>query len=156
MKIDWKYVATTPGYKSLKAAYTHDVTEAAKRRHPMRKKAEFLKLFTWVIGRAKHYAHHTGKPIEEILNDWEEQRDYWWLNFYQDCRQPKLHSNSKKPLSLKGEMAYYKKGWGRQSPRLRQQRLLAAKSRKAKELYGRAKPRWDNARKQRAAELRSL
>ena len=25
MKIDWKYVATTEGYKSLKAAYVHDV-----------------------------------------------------------------------------------------------------------------------------------
>lgn len=93
-QINWKHLATTKGYKSLKAAYIHDVRDAVARKQKfgraMRDKAEFLKLFNWVINRAKHYSHHTGKPIDIILNEWEEKRTYWWLNFYQDCRQPKF------------------------------------------------------------------
>lgn len=102
MKIDWKHLATTEGYKSLKAAYVHDVEEAAKQTHPMRKKAVFLKLFNWVISRAKHYSHHTGKPIDEILDGWEKGRKYWWLNYYQSSKQPKFHSGSKKSMGVKG------------------------------------------------------
>ena len=61
-KIDWKKVAASPGYKSLKAAYVKDVQQAhtyTKRfnRNPMRDKAVFLCKFKWVIGRAVYYAH---------------------------------------------------------------------------------------------------
>jgi len=75
----------------------------------MREKAEFLKLFNWVINRAKHHAHHTGKPIDEILTEWESQRDYWWLNFYKTAMQSKFHSGSRKKMSLKGTKKFYKK-----------------------------------------------
>lgn len=94
MKIDWKYVATTPGYKSLKAAYIKDARNAAKQEHPMRKKEVFLELFNWVICRAKHYAHKLDVPIDHILNKWEKDRTYWWLNYYQPGKQSKLHSKS--------------------------------------------------------------
>ena len=95
MNIDWKHLATTSGYQSLKAAYTEEVKEAEREkvrfnRRPRREKEEFLKLFNWVISRAKHYAHHKNIPIEIILNEWEEKRGYWWLNFYQECNQPKI------------------------------------------------------------------
>jgi hypothetical protein len=97
--INWKHVATTPGYKSLKAAYIKDVQEAEWYRikfkqKPMREKAEFLKKFKWVIGRAMHYAHTYNRPIEDILWSWESDRKGWWLNYYQDCRQPKKRSVS--------------------------------------------------------------
>ena len=54
LKIDWKHLATTPGYKSLKAAYIKDVEKSERYRHkhgcaPMRDKAEFLEHFNWVI-----------------------------------------------------------------------------------------------------------
>lgn len=113
MIINWKHLATTPGYKSLKAAYIRDVKDAAddvaRGRRPMRDKAVFLRHFNWVINRAKHYAHRTGKSIEDILNEWEEKRTDWWLNCYQNCRQPKFHSNSKKPAGVNGTRKYYKK-----------------------------------------------
>lgn len=52
MKIDWKHLASTPGYISLKKAYIYDVVEANQQRQrgykPMRDKAEFLKHFNWV------------------------------------------------------------------------------------------------------------
>ena len=101
MKIDWKYVSTTPGYRSLKKAYTDGVEKSEKEKcrfgRPMRSKLEFLRHFNWVISRAKHYAYVHQKPIEVILNDWESKRSYWWLNYYQDCNQPKLHNNILKP-----------------------------------------------------------
>lgn len=91
MKVNWKELSATDGYKSLKAAYIFDVKESMKYRNPMREKSEFIKHFQWVISRAKHYACHQGLSIETVLNSWEEKRSYWWLNFYQDCNQPKLN-----------------------------------------------------------------
>ncbi len=90
MYINWKYLATTPGYRSLKAAYIHDVKKSAKSDRPLRGKIEFLKLFNWVICRAKHYSYRMQIPIEQVLNNWEKDRTYWWLNYYQDARQSKL------------------------------------------------------------------
>jgi hypothetical protein len=99
MKINWKHLATTPGYKSLKAAYIKDVQHAERYRSrfgrkPMREKEEFLQKFKWVIGRATHYAHRTNRSVEDVLWSWESDRDHWWLNYYQDCRQPKKKSVS--------------------------------------------------------------
>ena len=92
MKIDWKYIATTPGYKSLKAAYIKDVMGNQRYERPMRNKAEFLRHFKWVIGRALHYAHIFGLPLDFILDSWEDNRTYWWLNYYQESRQPKQYT----------------------------------------------------------------
>ena len=88
--IDWKHLATTPGYISLKAAYIRDVQRNGN-------KARYLRKFNWVIGRAQHYALKHNVSIETILNQWEEERKYWWLNYYQDCNQPKLHSSRLQP-----------------------------------------------------------
>jgi hypothetical protein len=44
--------------------------------------------YKWVIERAKYYAQKTGVPYEEIIEAWEENRSYWYMNYYQDCNQP--------------------------------------------------------------------
>ena len=44
--------------------------------------------YKWVIDRAKYYAEKTGKPYEEIIEIWESNRTYWYMNYYQDCNQP--------------------------------------------------------------------
>lgn len=95
MKIDWKHLATTPGYISLKKAYTQDITKG------YRSKKESYRKFKWVISRAIHYANHTGKSLERVLNVWESKRDYWWLNYYQESNQPKFHSGGKKNPSVR-------------------------------------------------------
>ena len=96
--INWKKVAASPGYKSLKAAYIKDVQGnqryIRRGQRPMRDKAEFYRHFKWVISRAMYYAHLYKRPIESILNHWEEHRTYWWLNYYQEGRQPKKKSVS--------------------------------------------------------------
>jgi len=101
MKIDWKRVSKTPGYISLKKAMIFDIKKN------WRSKQESYTKFVWVIARATHYAHHLGKPIEEILNEWESKRNYWWVNYYQDSRLPKLNkAPSVRPPSFR---SYHKK-----------------------------------------------
>jgi hypothetical protein len=50
--------------------------------------------YKWVIERAKHYAEKTGKTFEEILEVWENDRTYWYMNYYQECNQPLLEGDS--------------------------------------------------------------
>lgn len=88
MNINWKKVAKTPGYKSLKAVYVDDVQAAQKSRRrghwPMRDRNEYRKYFKEAIGFAMKYSNKWDVPIEEVLNHWESKRDYSWLNFYQE------------------------------------------------------------------------
>lgn len=49
--------------------------------------------FKWVIERAKHYAEKTGLPWESILDSWEEHRNYWYMNYYQEANQPEIKSD---------------------------------------------------------------
>lgn len=164
MKIDWKHVASTPGYKRLKAAYEHDVAAAAKEiqkgRKPMRDKAVFLKHFNWVISRAKHYAFFQKRPIEEVLNEWEDNRTYWWFGYYQPSNQPKL--SRKNCLKNRGAKAlrkqalhyeksvYFKKGYAKRTM-CNYFKSIQVKN----EVKYRYKPRWDNKKRvMRAARLR--
>lgn len=86
-KVDWKTVSKSAGYKSLKAAYVRDVQLGAhdlrRGRSPMRDKPRYRRHFKRAIALAMHYAHEWDLPIETVLDYWESQRDYWWLNFYQ-------------------------------------------------------------------------
>ena len=50
--------------------------------------------FKWAVDRAKHYAEKLGIPWEEILNSWESERDYWYMNYYQECKQPRIEGES--------------------------------------------------------------
>jgi len=50
--------------------------------------------YKWIIDRAKHYAEKTGKTFEEILTIWETDRNYWYMNYYQDCYQPLIKDGS--------------------------------------------------------------
>lgn len=51
--------------------------------------------FKWIIDRAKQYGEVLGHPWEEILDEWENQRSYWYMNFYQECNQPELGKDTK-------------------------------------------------------------
>lgn len=49
----------------------------------------------WIIERAKHYGDKLNINWKEIINSWEEDRNYWYMNYYQDCNQPLLDDNVK-------------------------------------------------------------
>ncbi len=108
MKIDWKHIATTPGYKSLKASYIDDVVSGRS----FDSKEQLYVIFLDIIGRAKHYAHCKGVTVDVILNEWESKRDYWWINYYQYSNRPKKHSNSLKPVGIRGIRKNLRKVYG--------------------------------------------
>ena len=46
--------------------------------------------YKWVIDRAKSYGEAMGLHWEDILDGWEESRNYWYMNYYQECNQSKI------------------------------------------------------------------
>lgn len=44
--------------------------------------------YKWAMDRANHYAEKTGKSVEEIIEIWESDRSWWYMNYYQDGNQP--------------------------------------------------------------------
>lgn len=121
-KIDWKKVAASPGYRSLKAAYQRELDKIDKERQrghrPMRDKAEFLARFNWIICRAKHYSHRLNKPIEDVLNEWENRRSGWWFGYYGN-NIARIHSNSLKPMGINGTRKACKNYYGKSSVSVR-------------------------------------
>lgn len=51
------------------------------------------KKFDWVIKRAEHYAEKLNLPINDILNSWEDDCDYSFVNYYQDANQPLIEND---------------------------------------------------------------
>ncbi|GEK52317.1 hypothetical protein [Vreelandella venusta] len=159
MHIDWKAVSRSPGYQSLKAAYMQDVQESKKHQNPMRDKEEFLTKFRWVIGRAMHYAERQGRSIEEVLNEWEAKRDYWWLNFYQEGKQPKLSSGKPRNVKPIKPTTYVRSGGGHsRDPVRRFQSIRDTRRWIAREMRAHKgkKHRWPRYRKKRMAAIRGM
>ena len=89
-------ITSSDGYKTLLAAVEKD--EAGKSCHDCRGK------LSWVIERAKHYAEVTGLDASQILNVWERERNYWYMNYYQDCNQPLLTSSKVRVFESQREL----------------------------------------------------
>ena len=49
--------------------------------------------FKWIIDRLKHYSHFTGINAVTILDAWEKDRSYWFMNYYQNSNQSKINNN---------------------------------------------------------------
>ncbi len=49
----------------------------------------------WVLERAQQYADALGVSRDEVLDKWEENRSYWYMNYYQECNQPALDGKQK-------------------------------------------------------------
>ena len=75
------------GYKSLLDSVEHDEKTQPKV-HDYRAK------FRWVLARASNYAEKTGLDAADILDGWEKQRDYWYMNYYQDVNQPEIKDDN--------------------------------------------------------------
>lgn len=55
---------------------------------------EYCRKFRWAIDRAKHYGEKLGIPWKEIIQSWDSDRRYWYMNYYQECNQPKIDSDN--------------------------------------------------------------
>ncbi len=56
--------------------------------------------YKWVIDRAQMYADVLECTLEEVITAWEEQRSYWYMNFYQECNQPEIKTGGIKVIKL--------------------------------------------------------
>lgn len=147
MQVDWKKVALSPGYMSLKAAYMCDIEKNWRGKH------ESLKRFNWVINRAKHYAYHQGVTLDVVLDSWERRRDCWWVNYYGKSKQPKFPSSKPANVQRMKESAYLLKEFATTTDKKRAfQMLRNARTRFAKlerKRDTKKKPRWGTERKRR-------
>jgi len=149
MKINWKYVAQTKGYKSLKLAYIKD---ARRPHYCLRKKEELLITFNWIICRAKYHAQYENVSIDTILDRWETERKLWWLSHYTKyaARTKKHTSSVLYSIGIKGKIKrnnssiYYKN-----DPIARKHSNCAIIVHKQKQNSTKKKPRWLVKRKNR-------
>lgn len=93
------------GYDSLVAEY-----EYWAQREPGRAE-EWKEKVRWALVRAQQYADRLGVDREKVLEGWEERRDYWYVNFYQEANQPDLSGREVVTLAeweAEGERLYGK------------------------------------------------
>ena len=96
---------TEKGYASLMEAYNQDLKEKS------RSKEELDTKLKWVLDRADAYAEACKVKRDDVLKAWETKRNYWWLNFYQDCNQPD-------PARMKGTPVVLFEDWMKEGIRL--------------------------------------
>ena len=56
----------------------------------LRNKQDYEEKLNWIIKRAEEYADILETTPCEILTAWEKQRNYWYMNYYQETNQPSL------------------------------------------------------------------
>lgn len=85
------------GYEKLGAAVTKDCEESGGTFHTegccecgAKCFHRYCDKFRWAVDRAKAYGAATGLKWEDILDSWEDDRDYWYMNYYQNCNQPDI------------------------------------------------------------------
>lgn len=65
---------------------------------------QYCDKFKWAIDRAKHYAEKLGLNWEDVLSSWEEDRNYWYMNYYQDSNQPEIKDDKVMVFETVGEL----------------------------------------------------
>ena len=70
-----------------------DVKRDIEKKGSLRSEKELMEHFEWVTARAEHYAEKTGLTADQVLDAWEENRNYWYLNYYQEANQPKIEGD---------------------------------------------------------------
>lgn len=82
------------GYKKLLASVSYDIegkgctANDCGCNNNRKCGRDYCDKFKWVLDRAEHYAEKLNMDVCDVLDNWEEQRGYWYMNYYQDCNQP--------------------------------------------------------------------
>lgn len=85
------------GYKKLKAAILADTKSG-------RSESERMQKLEFAVSRAQHYEQKTGVPASEVLTAWENGRNYWYMNYYQDAEQPLIEGDSVRVFETTDEL----------------------------------------------------
>lgn len=136
-KIDWKHLATTEGYISLKKAYIHDVQHSRSR-----SKAEYYRKFRAIICKAQALAVYENRPLHEVLTEWESNRHMWWFGCYNGTTrfQKPRTKNSLKPYGIASFRKSLKR-WHSSKQEIKH-RVCAEIQRTHEKTCTKLKPRW--------------
>lgn len=74
-------ITKSVSYLKLEEAVIHDETKSSGW-HDYRGK------LSWIVERAEHYAEKLGTDAIAVMDAWESARDYWYMNYYQESKQP--------------------------------------------------------------------
>lgn len=88
------------GYEILK----NEVEADCDSRGGIWKSNAYWNQFNWVLNRANHYAEITGLSKSTFLNFWEEDRKYWYMNYYSEENQPSINSKMVKVFETESQM----------------------------------------------------
>lgn len=152
MKINWKEVAKSPGYLSLKKTIADEWNRCNG--YSRAGDSRYKPLFRWVIARATHYAHYYNEPLQDVLNEWEELRTYSFLNYYSEQNFPKQIRDRRKfiPKGIKGIIKFYRTDdWYKNDVIGQRVRIKTEieRHRKGMAKLNKERPRWSMARKKR-------
>ncbi len=89
-----KPIEECAGYKKLMASFERDIQGLRNDNWKDSFAKERKDKVKWALERAKHYAEKTGLEAADILDAWEEERTYWFMNFYQEANQPEIKGNN--------------------------------------------------------------
>lgn len=96
------------GYKKLLAAVDKD--EDKNSCHDYQGKMD------WVIERARHYAEKLNVLPSNVLDRWEADRTYWYMNYYQEANQPLITDKNVKVFDTYEEFQKSLKARGYRCP----------------------------------------
>jgi len=153
MKINWKEVASSAGYKLMKAAV------AKQYNNRFTNDDRFAEAFNFAINRAKQNIYvacwldnndYTDDLILK-LDEWERKRKQSFLSFYSEYNLPKKSSRVLKTPGIRSRIKYYKQGsWYKNSNKATVELSEHLQRKRTK------KTRWTNERKVRACRYRQL
>ena len=87
------------GIESLRADVLRDANSEPKfSRNKNHNGAEdcpcaYCRHFRWALDRAAYYAEKLGTTVEAVMEAWETDRSYWYMNYYQDSNQPLIEGD---------------------------------------------------------------
>lgn len=147
MKIDWKHLASTPGYRSLKASMIKTIKRDNRFSCSQANKVKTHLKFLKVIGRLQHLAHKQGVSMEYLLNFHESERGthHSWDSYYSDFHLPKL-GRPKNHWGINGIRRDAKR-WNHLTPQDVKHRVCAHIQQEQKKASKKLKPRWTTAQK---------
>ena len=82
------------GYIKLKHDVLYDYAKDDNYQNGKNSFHNYAKTFEFAINKAMHYSENTGIKASDILDSWERDRSYWYMNYYQECNMPEIKGNN--------------------------------------------------------------
>ncbi|MTH95225.1 hypothetical protein [Roseibium sp. RKSG952] len=89
-----KDITKCEAYKNLRAAVDKDYAEDRSFQDGGRPFHDYDAKFNWAIERAEQYGKALDMDPADILDAWEKDRNYWYMNYYQPAKQPEIKAEN--------------------------------------------------------------